>query len=125
MIRLLAAGKLHGGPVQRTYQNGKSFVTEKVMVVDHEPAVRPSVIAFDDAVVARLVTLRSGNSLALSGRAEFKTYESRDRTHRAGMSVIVDEIACLKLRPKARRNERAPGRAGFINDPLHDIGADG
>ena len=118
-VRLLATGQLYGDPQARTSQAGKSFTTAKVRADGKDGAVLwISVVAFGD-LADRLLTLKANTALALSGKLEVSAYTAKDGTPAAGLSVVVDELATLKAKPKpkaAPAPAQQPVIAGFDDD---------
>ena len=106
MIRALVTGSLYGPPQTRTSQAGKQFVTAKVKADGKDGAVVwCSVIAFGEQA-DRLLTLGDGAALSVSGRAEINAWLDKQGEPRAGLSVMVDEIATLKAKPKPQGREQ-------------------
>lgn len=120
MIRALVTGTLHADPQARTSQNGNAFALCKVKADDKAGAwVWVSAIAFGDAA-ERLLQLKAGDSVSLSGRAELSTWTDKDGTAHPGLSLVADEVAALRAKPKPRvegqrrtsRRDRQPAPAG-------------
>ena len=68
--------------------------------------------------------MRANNALALSGKLEVSAYTAKDGTPAAGLSVVVDELAALKAKPRPKADPPAPKQpviAGF-DDDLPDWG---
>ena len=109
MIRALVSGVLFGDPVPRTGQSGKSFVTGKLRADDGKGgSVFCSLVAFGDQA-DRLATLPAGTALAVSGKAELKAWLSNKTGEpQAGLSLIVDDLAVLKAKPRPRAQPSAP-----------------
>lgn len=119
MIRALITGTLYGNPQTRTSQAGKQFVTAKVRADGKDGAsVWCSVIAFGE-LADRLMTLGNGAALAVSGKAEVTAYYDKQGEARAGLSLVVDEVATLKGKPRPPQGERsdAPSRQGEGSHP--------
>jgi single-stranded DNA-binding protein len=107
MIRALITGKLHDTPQARTSANGNTFAIAKVKADDKGGAwVWVSVIAFG-AESERLLELKAGDAVAIGGRAELNVWQDRDGNHHPGLSLVADEVATLRGKPKAR-NEGEP-----------------
>ena len=124
--RLLVTGQLYGDPQARTSQAGKPFTTAKVRADGKDGAVLwISVVAFGD-LAERLLTMKANNALALSGKLEVSAYTAKDGTPAAGLSVVADELAALKAKPRPKAEPAAPHAqqpviAGF-DDDLPDWG---
>ncbi len=126
MIRALITGTLYGDPQARTSQAGKSFTTAKVKADGKDgSALWVSIVAFND-LADRLLTMKANNALALSGKLEVSAYTAKDGTPAAGLSVVCDQLATLKAKPRPRTEPTpaprpAPVVAGF-DDDLPDWG---
>jgi len=102
MIRCLITGKLHDTPQARTSATGNTYAIAKVKADDKSGAwVWVSVIAFG-AEAERLLTLKGGDAVSISGRAELSVWEDRDGNHHPGLSLVADEVATLRGKPKPR-----------------------
>lgn len=100
MIRALVTGTLHADPVQRTSQNGNSYTTGKLRADGKEGAtVWCSLIAFGDTG-ERLATFKAGAAIAVSGRVEVTAWADKSGNPAAGLSLVVDEVATLKGKPR-------------------------
>lgn len=111
MIRCLVSGTLHADPQARASANGNAFTLCKVKADDKNGAwVWVSAIAFGDAA-ERLLQLKAGDSVSLSGRAELSTWTDKDGTAHPGLSLVADEVAALRAKPKPKaEGQRPPGR---------------
>ena len=119
MIRCLITGKLHDIPQARTSATGNTFAVAKVKADDKGGAwVWVSVIAFG-AEAERLLELKAGDVVSIAGRAELNVWADRDGNHHPGLSLVADEIATLRGKPKPRtpkaRHSEAVG-TGFDDD---------
>ena len=109
MIRVLTTGTLFADPAARTSQAGKPFTTAKLKADGKDgTAVWVSIVAFAE-VAERLATLKAGPALAVSGRAELSAYLNKSGEPAAGLSVVIDELATLKARPKPKPEPTAAG----------------
>ena len=121
MIRALLTGQLYGDPQARTSQAGKPFTTAKVRADGKDGAVLwISIVAFGD-LADRLLTMRANNALALSGKLEVSAYTDKQGNPAAGLSVVCDELAALKAKPRPKAAQAAahaqqPVIAGFDDD---------
>ena len=122
MIRALLTGQLYGDPQARTSQAGKPFTTAKVRADGKDGAVLwISIVAFGD-LADRLLTMKANNALALSGKLEVSAYIAKNGEPAAGLSVVCDELATLKAKPKPKAAQaQQPVIAGF-DDDLPDWG---
>lgn len=123
MIRALVSGVLYDAPKVHTGKSGKPFTTAKVRADGKDGAtVWCSIIAFN-AEGERLATLQQGAALSVSGRAEVSVWMDKNGEHKGGLSLVVDELATLKAKPKPlddasqqRRPGRQPAPAGGFDD---------
>ena len=107
MIRALVTGSLYGPPQARTSQAGKQYVTAKVRADGKDGAVVwCSVIAFGEQA-DRLMTLGDGAALSVSGRAEVNGWMDKQGEPRAGLSLVADDVATLKAKPKPQSQEQS------------------
>ena len=120
MIRALITGTLYGDPQARTSQAGKSFATAKIRADGKDGAVLwVSLVAFGE-VADRLLTLPANAALALSGKLEVSAYTDKQGNPAASLSVVCDELATLKARPRPKAAPaQQPVMAGF-DDVLPD-----
>ncbi len=52
------------------------------------------------------MTLADGAALSISGRAEVNAWLDKQGEPRAGLSLVVDELATLKAKPKPQGREQ-------------------
>ncbi len=125
MIRCLITGKLHDTPQSRTSATGNTFAVAKIKADDKGGAwVWVSVIAFG-AESERLLELKAGDAVSIGGRAELSVWEDRDGNHHPGLSLVADEIATLRGKPKPRAPKPKPTRepeAAGDGVPFDDMG---
>jgi single-stranded DNA-binding protein len=121
----LASGSLIADPAARDGAKGR-FATATIRAGSGDEAVLVSVIAFGGEA-DRLLEHVKGDALAVSGRASLRAWTGRDGAEKHGLSVVVDQIAAAKPRPRQRRTtddavtDRAPVNNGAdrpFNDPL-------
>lgn len=109
MMRTLITGQLYGDPQTRTSQAGKLFTTAKLKADGKDGAtVWCSLVAFGE-LAERLAALKANNAIAVSGKLEVSAYTSKQGEPAAGLSVVIDELATLKARPKPRPAAARPG----------------
>ena len=100
MIRAMVSGTLYGVPQARTAASGKQYATAKLRADGKDgTSVWCSFIAFGD-IADRLLTLADGAALSISGRAEVNAWLDKQGEPRAGLSLVADEIATLKGKPR-------------------------
>lgn len=117
MIRVLATGTLYAAPQARTSAAGKPFTTAKLRADGKDGAITwCSLIAFGEQA-ERLAALKEGAALSVSGRAEVSAWLNRDGEAQGGLSLVVDELAALKGRPRPPR-PRQPEAAGMGFDDM-------
>lgn len=112
MIRALITGTIYGEPQARTSQAGKKYATAKVKADSGKGdggVVWCSVIAFGEPA-ARLMTLANGAALSISGKAEVNAYTNKQGEPAAGLSIVADDLATLKGKPRPPQGDARPGR---------------
>lgn len=110
MIRALVTGTLYDAPQARTSQSGKPFTTAKLRGDGKDGAtVWCSVIAFGE-LAERLATLPAGAALSVSGRAEVSAWLDKQGESKAGLSIVVEDLATLKAKPKPRTEDQQQRR---------------
>lgn len=119
MIRAIATGTLFNEPQARTSAAGNSFVTAKLKADGKDSAVVwCSLIAFGEQA-ERLAALKEGAALSVSGRCEVSAWINREGEAQGGLSLVVDELATLKGKPRPPRpRQPAAAAAGF--DDMED-----
>lgn len=109
MIRALTTGQLYGDPQTRTSQSGKAYTTAKLRADGKDGAtVWVSLVAFGE-LAERLAALKANNAIAVSGKLEASAYLNKQGEPAAGLSVVIDELATLKARPKPESESRPRG----------------
>ena len=120
MIRTLLTGNLYGEPQARTSKSGSTFATAKVKADGKDGAVLwISIVAFNE-VADRMLTLPANAAVALSGKLEVSAYTAKTGEPAAGLSVVVDELATLKAKPRPRPAVAPQPVAAGFNDDLPD-----
>ena len=112
MIRALITGTIYGEPQARTSQAGKKYATAKVKADSGKgdgAVVWCSIIAFGEQA-ARLMTLSNGAALSVAGKAEVNAYSNKQGEPAAGLSIVADDLAALKSKPKPPQEDARPGR---------------
>ena len=110
MIRALLTGTIYGEPQARTSQAGKPYATAEIRADSGKEGgtvVWCSIIAFGEHA-DRLLRLANGAALAVSGKAEVRAYLDKQGEPAAGLSLVVDELATLKGKPRPPQGERDP-----------------
>ena len=132
MIRVMVSDVLYGRPQARTAASGNQYATAKLRADGKNgESVWCSVIAFGE-VADRLLTLADGAALSISGRAEVNAWLDKAGEPRAGLSLVADELATLKGKPRpapveAQGQPRRPPRPAPVatgqdfNDELPDF----
>ncbi len=112
MIRALITGTIYGEPQARTSQAGKKYATAKVKADSGKGdggVVWCSIIAFGEHA-DRLMTLAQGAALSISGKAEVSGWLDKQGEPKAGLSLVVDDLATLKGKPRPPQADARPGR---------------
>jgi single-strand DNA-binding protein len=116
MIRALITGTLYGSPQARTSAASKAYVTGKLRADAKDGAITwCSLIAFGEQA-ERLAALKEGAALSVSGRCEVSAWINRDGEAAGGLSVVVDELATLKGRPRPPRPRQPEAAAAGFDD---------
>lgn len=111
MIRAIVSGVLYDAPKVHTGKSGKPFATGKVRADGKDGAsVWCSLIAFGEQG-ERLASLPAGAALSVSGRAEVSAWSDKSGEPKAGLSLVVEELATLKAKPKPQDGGVPPQRA--------------
>ena len=122
MIRALITGTIYGEPQARTSQAGKKYATAKVKADSGKgdgAVVWCSIIAFGEHA-DRLMTLANGAALSISGKAELNAYTNKQGEPAAGLSIVADDLAALKSKPRPPQADARPGRpASQRSKPVH------
>lgn len=102
MIRSVITGRLHNDPQPRTGQSGKPFATAGLWVdAEGDQRIWCSAIAFGSAA-ERLLQLKAGDALALSGRLTPKVYAKDGAEPRVSLDLVADEVAAVRRKPRQR-----------------------
>ncbi len=127
MLRLMCSGSLTADAVQRTTQKGNAYVTFQLRAQAGSDAVLVSCACFDAAVVAEVLRLRRGDSVAISGRGELRHWVGRDDKPGYGLSCTVDKL--ITMRPPKREKTakpapnawREPGNLADMPNDLEEV----
>ena len=117
MIRTMASGNLIADPVNRTSSKGNQYATFALRTGDGDGAALVSGACFVEDGVAEILTLRKGDSLAVVGRGELKSWTSREGAQRHGLGVTVDRV--LGLEEPALRKRESNRKAVASTAPRH------
>ena len=119
MIRALITGELVATPQERTGKTGKPFALARVSVPQGEEGrIFCSVIAFEEAAVARLLQLKAGAAVSLAGALKVGTWQAKDGTTRPQLDLVADEVASTTPRPRKPKAQAGGAPAG---DPFCDL----
>ena len=122
MIRALITGTIYSEPQARTSQAGKQYATAKLKADSGKGdggVVWCLLVAFGEQA-ARLLTLAQGAALSVSGKAEVNGWIDKQGEPKAGLSLVVDDLATLKGKPRPPQEDARPGRtAPPRSKPVH------
>jgi len=99
-LYVLASGPLIGDPQCREGVKGP-FTTATIRVNNRDEAVLVSVIAFGEEAGRLLELVKGGDAFALSGRARLTSWTGREGTEKHGISIVAEQIAAPKPRPRS------------------------
>jgi single-stranded DNA-binding protein len=99
-LAILAQGTVISEAQRRTAKTGAPFCTFTLRVVqaaqgDEENTLLVSCVCFHPETMARCLSLARGDSIAITGRAQLKTWQGKDGRQRTGLSVIAEQ--CLTV----------------------------
>jgi single-stranded DNA-binding protein len=123
----MASGTLIGNPVERAGEK-ISFVTATLRVADIGESTLVSVIAFGE-LGERLLELRRGDTVTVSGRARLNSWTGSDGVERRGLSITANQIVTLKPSRAATASGKAKPRPAsvetrrgpFFDDRVDDL----
>lgn len=99
MIRALLTGTLHERPMSRLGKSGKPFVTAKLKADGAEGTVWCSLIAFGPQAEV-LTEQREHAAVSVAGRVTLSSWLDKAGEPKAGLSVVVDQVATLRTKPQ-------------------------
>ena len=102
-IYVMAVGPLVADPQARQGTKGP-FATVAIRT-SGDDAIIVSAIAFNE-YAERLLEFVKGDAIAISGRAKLSSWTGRDGTEKHGISVIVEQVASAKPKPRAAKPRR-------------------
>lgn len=108
----LASGALIADPQRREGAKGPFAIATLRVATGGEESALVSIIAFS-AEAERLFEYVKGDALAISGRAKLTAWTGRDGAERHGLSIVAEQIASARPRPRpaAPPRQRRPARA--------------
>jgi single-stranded DNA-binding protein len=107
MIRALITGTLSADPQERTTKNGNSFAFGRMQVVQQDGVrLTCTVVAFDDAVVQRMLQLKTGAGVSMAGSLKATIWQDREGHHRPALDLVADEISSTSPKPRKRESRR-------------------
>jgi single-stranded DNA-binding protein len=107
---MLASGALVADPQRREGQKGP-FAIATIRAADGDEPALVSGIAFGENA-ERLLGFVKGDALAVSGRARLTSWTGRDGAKKHGVSIVADQIAAAKPRPKTAAGARRQSPRG-------------
>jgi len=119
-LHVLASGALMSDPQQRRGAK-EPFTTATIRATGDDAVVLVSIIAFGNDG-ERLSEYSKGDAPAVSGRARLTSWVGRDGAEQHGLSVIAEQIATAKPRPKTTAPRRSTRRPYPASRPTRDPG---
>jgi single-stranded DNA-binding protein len=117
MIRILVTGTLYGDPERRTAKSGNTYCTAKLRADGKDGvSVWCSLIAFGEQA-ERLMTLKANAAISVSGKAELQAWLSKTGEPAAGLSLVIDDLAVLKPKPRPPQSQGEPPQRANGNGP--------
>ena len=107
-IYVMAVGPLVADPQARQGTKGP-FATAAIRT-SGDDAIIVSAIAFNE-YGERLLEFVKGDAIAVSGKAKLNTWTGRDGVEKHGVSILVEQSASAKPKPRAaklRRKDAGP-----------------
>lgn len=105
MIDTLLSGRLRGTPSFRTASNGTPFASFRMAAADRNGvSVLCSCITFSATACAAVKALEDGDSLAVTGEAELKTWNGSDGAQRLGLDVLVHGVMTAYHQGRKRKS---------------------
>jgi single-stranded DNA-binding protein len=103
MTRAIASGTLHKAAEERTSKAGNPFATFTLREKVNGSTRWWSVVAFDDASIAAVLSMKVGEPIAVSGEfsAELWTPEGGGEP-RLSWKITADAVLSAKAKPKQR-----------------------
>lgn len=115
MIDALIAGKLYGEPAVRMSRQDRPFATAKVRVATREDSLFVGVVAFKADLVAALLALDDGDSVALSGQLKIGVYTDRQGEARPSVELVAEAIT-TPYHVSRKRAAQRPAAADESNE---------
>jgi len=110
-LDVLAQGKVVRQAQERRSGAGRTFVTAQLAVATDDESALLSLVAFKPDIIAGLLALAVGDSVAVAGRAKLSAWADRSSGEpRAELSVVVDQLLSPYMVDKRRK--RLHGDAG-------------
>lgn len=112
MIRCLISGKLHDAPQSRESAKGTSYTVAKLKCDDKSGAwIWASIIAFGEQA-ERLLSLKAGDTVSISGPAELSTWLDKEGNPKPSLSMTAEQLTTLRPKPRPPQ-QRQVAAAGF------------
>ena len=115
MIRALLTGTLYEIPVTRMGKTGKPFTTAKLKADTVNGSIWCSLVAFGEQGEA-LAEQCANAAISIAGRATPTAWIDKTGEAKAGLDVVVDQIATLRTKPRPKVVEPASVATGFDDD---------
>lgn len=120
MITCMISGTLSKQPETRQSKNGNAYTLASIRIPIAEGDVYASVTAFSE-LSPILAGMQRGDPVTVIGQGKVSTYQGKDGTTRAGLSITAGRIIALvdqaAPKPKGNGQGRRPAVAGAGPDP--------
>jgi Single-strand binding protein family len=102
MTRAIVSGALHKSAEERTSKNGNPFATFTIRESLNGATRWWQAIAFDEASIAAVLSLKVGEPIAVSGGIDAEIYAPAGSEGRISWKITADAVLSAKAKPKQR-----------------------
>ena len=111
-VRAIVSGALHKSAEERTSKNGNPFATFTIRESLNGATRWWQAIAFDEASIAAVLSLKVGEPIAVSGGIDAEIYAPAGSEGRISWKITADAVLCgqSKAEAQGRAADRPRGR---------------